>query len=94
MKLQSTYHLHFYIFAPNYNQIDLKNYECGEEYDIINYSSIYDFYCKNACKMLNIEYFKEFINALEIHKERTDNSNFKNMKKLFLENILELKNEE
>ena len=87
-------HLHFYIFAPNYNQIDLKNYECGEEYDIINYSMIYEFYCKNACKMLNIEYFKEFINALEIHKERTDNSNFKNMKKLFLENILKLKNED
>ena len=43
---------------------------------------------------LNIEYFKEFINALEIHKERTDNSNFKNMKKLFLENILKLKNED
>ena len=38
------------------------------------------------------EEYPEFINALEIHKERTDNSNFKNMKKLFLENILELKN--
>lgn len=87
-------HLHFYIFAPNYNQIDLENYECGEEYDLINYSMIYEFYCKNACRMLNIEYFKEFINALEIHKERTDNSNFKNMKKLFLENILKLKNED
>ena len=32
----------FYIFAPNYNRIDLRNYEKSEDYKIINYSVSYD----------------------------------------------------
>ena len=87
-------HLKFYIFAPDYNQINLGKYKWGGKYKIINYSQIYKFYCKNACKMLNTEYFKEFLIALEIHKESTDNTNFKKMKKQFMESILELKKED
>lgn len=84
----------FYIFAPDYNQINLDIYEDGEKYKIINYSQIYDFYFKNAGRMLNIKYFKEFLNALYIHTKTTDNTNFEKMKKQFIKNILELKKED
>ena len=86
--------LNFYIFAPDYNQINLDIYECGHEYKIINYSKIYDFYFKNAARMLNIKYFKEFLDAIYIHTMTTDNTNFEKMKKQFINNILELKKEE
>ena len=86
--------LNFYIFAPDYNQINLDIYECGDEYKIINYSKIYDFYFKNAGRMLNIKYFKEFLDAIYIHTMTTDNTNFEKMKKQFIDNILELKKED
>lgn len=86
--------LNFYIFAPDYNQINLDIYEDGDKYKIINYSQIYDFYFKNAGRMLNIKYFKEFLNAIYIHTMTTDNTNFEKMKKQFIKNILELKKEE
>lgn len=86
--------LNFYIFAPDYNQINLDIYECGDEYKIINYSKIYDFYFKNAGRMLNIKYFKEFLDAIYIHTMTTDNTNFEKMKKQFIGNILELKKED
>lgn len=86
--------LKFYIFAPDYNQINLDIYEDGDKYKIINYSQIYDFYFKNAGRMLNIKYFTEFLNAIYIHTMTTDNTNFENMKKQFINNIIELKKEE
>ena len=86
--------LYFYIFAPDYNQINLEIYENGDKYKIINYSQIYDFYFKNAGSMLNVKYFNEFLNALYIHTMSTDNSNFEKMKKQFISNIYELKKED
>lgn len=84
----------FYIFAPDYNQINKSNYKHGDKYTIINYSQIYNFYFKNAGRMLNIEYFKEFLNAIYIHTRTTDNTNFEKMKKRFIKSIIELKKEE
>ena len=84
----------FYIFAPDYNQINKDNYKHGDKYTIINYSQIYNFYFKNAGRMLNIEYFKEFLNAIYIHTRTTDNTNFEKMKKRFIKSIIELKKEE
>ena len=80
----------FYIFAPDYNQINLDIYKEGNKYTIINYSKIYDFYFKNAGRMLNIKYFKEFLDALYIHTKSVDNSNFEKMRKKFLNSILKL----
>lgn len=86
--------LNFYIFSPDYNQIDLDIYERGYEYKIINYSEIYDFYFKNAGRMLNIKYFQEFLNGIYIHTMTADKINFEKMKKQFIKNILELKKED
>ncbi len=84
--------LNFYIFAPDYNQINLEDYKDGDKYTLISYSRIYNFYFENAGRMLNVEYFKEFLDALYIHTKTTDNTNFENMKRQFLKRILELKN--
>jgi len=78
---------YFYLFAPDYNIINLDIYEDGDEYTIVNYSQIYNFYFKNAGKMLNVKYFKDFLDALYIHTMSTDNSNFEEMKRKFLSNI-------
>ena len=83
--------VYFYIFAPDYNQINLDIYEDGDKYKIINYSQIYDFYFKNAGRMININYFKEFLNVIYIHSMSTDNTNFEKMKKHFIKRIFELK---
>lgn len=79
--------LNFYIFAPDYNQMDLDKYKCGHRYEIITYKKIYEFYCKNAGKMLDVEYFKEFLYALKMHKESIDNTNYEKMKRKFIRNI-------
>lgn len=86
--------LNFYIFSPDYNQIDLDVYEGGKEYKIINYSQIYDFYFKNAGRMLNVKYFQEFLNGIYIHTMSSDKINFEKMKKQFIKNILEFKKED
>jgi len=78
---------YFYIFSPNYNYINLSKYESGEKYSIVNYSQIYDFYLKNAGSMLHINYFREFIDALELHSKTVDNSNFEIMKDRFISKI-------
>lgn len=85
---------YFYLFAPDYNNINLDIYEDGDKYTIINYSQIHDFYYKNAGRMLNVPYFKEFLDALYIHTMTTDNSNFEEMKRKFLNNIYRLKEED
>lgn len=86
--------LNFYIFTPDYNQINLDIYENGDKYTLINYSQIYDFYFKNAGRMLNVKYFTEFLEGIYIHTMTTDNTNFEKMKKQFINNILELKKED
>ena len=77
----------FFIFAPDYNQIDLNKYKYGDKYTPIEYSKIYKFYCKNAGKMLDVEYFKEFLYALKMHKDSIDNTNYEKMKNKFIKNI-------
>lgn len=83
--------LYFYIFVPNYKQLNLNSYKYGNEYKIINYSQIYNFYFKNAGRMLNIEYFKDFLNGIYIHTMTSADFEFEKMKKQFIYNIKELK---
>lgn len=55
-----------FIFKPNYNPIaEQKDYETP-----INYKTIYEFYEKNR---IEDRYFEEFLAALHIHTEETDN---------------------
>lgn len=79
--------IHCYIFSPDYNFINLSKYACGEHYTLIKYSQIYGFYHKKAGDMIRVSYFREFIDALEIHSKTVDNSNFEVMKERFISRI-------
>ena len=78
----------FYIFAPNYNKIDLRNYEKSEDYKIINYSVLYDFFSKHKSEN---KYYDDFLSALKIHAKEIDNSNFEIMQERFIETINSVK---
>ena len=78
----------FYIFAPNYNRIDLRNYEKSEDYKIINYSVLYDFFSKHKS---DNKYYDDFLSALKIHAKEIDNSNFEIMQERFIETINSVK---
>ena len=82
--------IHCFIFSPNYNSINLDKYQAGEYYKLINYSSIYEFYYENAGKMLHASYFREFMDAIEMHSKTVDNSNFEIMKERFILRIRQL----
>ena len=79
--------IHCYIFSPDYNFINLNKYATGEHYTLIKYSQIYSFYHEKAGDMLRVSYFREFIDALEIHSKTVDNSNFEVMKERFISRI-------
>ena len=81
----------FFIFSPDYNDINLEKYASGEHYKPINYSAIYEFYKKRAGEMLHMEYFKEFLDALQIHSKKTDVSNFDVMKEMFISRIKQIR---
>ncbi len=79
--------VHCFIFSPDYNFINLNKYATGEHYKLIKYSQIYSFYHKKAGDMLQVGYFREFVDALEIHSKTVDNSNFEVMKARFIARI-------
>ena len=78
----------FYIFAPDYNRIDLRNYEKSEDYKVINYSVLLDLFSKY--KSVN-KYYDDFLSALKIHAKEIDNSNFEIMQERFIETIISVK---
>lgn len=82
---------YFFIFTPDYNSMNLDKYETGNIYKIIKYGQIYDYYIRNAGKMLHIPYFVEFIDAMRLHTLTLDNSNFEIMKSRFVSKIKQIK---
>ncbi|MBR0419997.1 MAG: hypothetical protein IJI66_12610 [Erysipelotrichaceae bacterium] len=57
---------HYYIFLPDYSYPDeeLKKYTQGEKYQIIRYSSLYNFFGNISCEL---PYYSDFIKALKKH---------------------------
>lgn len=74
----------FYLFSPDYNKIDLRNYKNAEDYKVIPYSKLYDFF-KN--QEINDKYYEDFLNALSIHAREIDNFNFEIMQERFIQAI-------
>jgi|GEM_PF-224514 len=73
-----------FIFSPDYNYIDLKGYESGEQYKVINYSEIYDFFKDNEVLFKDVPYFKDFIKALYRHTKPYDNDLEEEMQRRFI----------
>lgn len=80
----------YFVFSPNYNQIDLSVYHKGSKYKLIHYSNIYNFFDKNKNLYKDIKYFNEFLHALHRHTSNTDNSNEEEMFERFL-NVIKKK---
>ena len=78
---------YFFIFAPDYNHINLKNYDCGKLYTLIEYSKIFKFFEEYKEELKEVPYFNEFLYALQKHTKPIDNSNEEEMMKRFLAKI-------
>ena len=82
---------HYFIFAPNYNHIILKNYACGKNYKLIEFSKIYDFFQNNQSLYKDIAYFYEFLYALKKHTNSVNNHHEEIMHKRFADAIYQIK---
>ncbi len=85
------YDKHYFVFAPNYNIIDLKKYDNSGKYKLIKYSKIYDFFDNNKNEYEDIPYFQEFLYALKKHTKDVDNHNDIEAENRFLKAILKAK---
>lgn len=75
--------LHLFLLAPDYNNISLKEYGQEGIYQSISYSSVYDFFTKNASSYLSDPFFPEFLRGLELQTMTMSELNFKTMKSRF-----------
>lgn len=77
----------FFIFTPDYNQINIADYGCEKIYIQKKYSEIFKFFKESSEEFKDIAYFKEFLFALQKHIQPVDNSNEEEMFKRFLAKI-------
>ncbi len=79
---------HYFLFVPNYNKINLKQYSGSQFYQVVRYSDIYNFF--NKIKNNN-PYFIEFVNALYKHTKDREVDYAEDMANRFLNKINKLK---
>lgn len=79
--------LHFYLFVPDYSNIDFKKYNPSGLYKEIPYSAIYEFFVKNVSSFFGDQYFTEFLRALKRQTMTTSELNFETMRSRFLMQI-------
>lgn len=78
---------YYYIFTPDYNQIDVSKYKLEKPYKIINYSIIYNFFCDNAASFMDEKFFSDFLKGLKNHTMSMSELNFNIMRSRLLEKI-------
>lgn len=81
------YQNHFYIFAPDYNKLDISKHECANYYSIIKFSKIYNWFNENKYFYQDNKYFEDFLSALYKHTKAVDNSLEEEMHKKFVNAI-------
>lgn len=77
----------YFIFAPSYNEISIEKYKLEKPYKNITYTTLYDFFSKNASSYLSEPYFPDFLNGLKIHTMSISELNRSIMESRFLEKI-------
>ena len=89
-------HREFFIFAPRYKNFDietingnLKKENTKDEYQLITYDKIYDFFNNQDIKKnySSIPYYEEFLYAIKNHKYESDNIQERQMFERFAERI-------
>lgn len=76
--------IHFYIFAPDYAKFDIDKFSKGQEYKIIKYSTIYDFFKKEMTTFIGDRAFPDFIRGLEMHTMSISDLQYRIMKSRLL----------
>ena len=80
----------FCLLTPNYNDIELSKYSCGDKYQKVFYREVYDFCCIQKEYVTDI-YFHDFAEALYGHTKDTSLDLYEEMRLLFLKRIEEKK---
>lgn len=82
-----------FIFTPNYNDIDIKNYTNSDKYNKIYYKDIYEFFTDNSIKsyLTKDRYYEDFIKALYKHTLEIDNNQYEKMLYKFVQKIRKCK---
>lgn len=78
---------YYFIFTPNYNQIDTSKYNLKNPYKTINYSTIYNFFYDNAVNFMDEKFFSDFLKGLKNHTMSISELNFSIMRSRLLEKI-------
>lgn len=86
-KTYKTQDKHFFVFAPDYNHINLKKYDHSKCYTLIKYSQIVNFFETYKHIYKDTPYFKEFLYAISKHAQSIDNSREETMRKRFADAI-------
>ena len=81
---------HFFVFTPNYNDIDLNQYESGRFYSSIKYSQLYNCFLKQKVYETDC-LVKDFVDSLKTHSGDYCNDLYEAMKSRFLQ-IIQTKN--
>lgn len=74
----------YFIFVPNYNKIDLKQYSGSKNYKEIKYSELFNYFSKVSIEDV---YFKEFVNSLYRHTKDREVDYAEDMALKFLNQI-------
>ena len=83
---------HFYILLPDYSykDEDLRPYLYSEQYTIIRYSALLDFFDSHDCEL---PYYEDFISALKKHASEYKKDLYEVMKDRFSREIISRKND-
>lgn len=81
----------YFIFTPNYNNINLSKYDKHNIYQVIKYSTLHKFFKENRpTNFINKKeeyYYDDFINALEFHSQEKDSYIYKKIQDRFIDAI-------
>ncbi len=82
----------FFVLTPDYNNVDLSQYECGNKYTKIHYSQLYAYLKTTEEYKNNRDYqFHEYVDSLERHASPYDNELYVTTLQRFMDMIKESK---
>lgn len=79
----------YFIFTPDYNDINTKTIKDSKGYETIKYSELYNFFAKHK---IDDKYYNDFVNAMYKHTKNIDNDLYEDMKIKFTNKIYNIKN--
>lgn len=78
---------YYYLFEPNYSNIEIEDDIIKDKFKVVYYSDIYGFFRNNAAEYINDKYFADFLMALQNQTMTDAELRFSIMRSRFLEKI-------